>query len=170
MNNQPHRRHHWFIALTVGCVASWLAGPAALSQDVTSPVFVASLAYSSVTPWEEFHGRSDRSMPTLHRKPQDADAWNRFDAEYRPPVKNPSAIKSRIETAKFGLDTTVFAVDRFARSIREHADFEYVQGNFHRTPAKVRDGLLNNPRVKLDLDLTHGKPYLGVRFVIPLGR
>jgi hypothetical protein len=28
---------------------------------------------------------------------------------------------------------------------------------------------LDNPQVKLDLDLTHGRPYLGARVVIPFG-
>jgi hypothetical protein len=113
--------------------------------------------------------RTDWAIPVLHRKPTDADAWDKFEAEYRPEPRSPSPVKRSIETAKYGLDTTLFGIDRFVRSIRDHADFEFEQGSFRRTRANSHGGLLDNPRVKLDLDMLRSKPYLGVRVVIPFG-
>jgi hypothetical protein len=113
--------------------------------------------------------RTDWPMPGLHRKPTDADAWEKFEAEYRPEPRSSSPAKRPIETAKYGLDVTVFALDRFVKSIRNNADFEFDQGSLCRTRANSRGGLLDNPRVKLDLDLTRGRPYLGARVVIPFG-
>lgn len=113
--------------------------------------------------------RPDRPVPALHRAPTDADAWDKFEGEYRPEPRSPSPVKRQIETAKYGLDTTAFAVDRFVKSIRDHADFEFDQGSFRHTRANSRGRFLDNPQVKLDLDLTHGRPYLGARVVIPFG-
>ena len=95
--------------------------------------------------------------------------WEKFDSEFRPEHPSQSPIKRQIETAKFGLDTTVFAVDNFVKSIREHADFSFDRGRLQRTPVTSLGKSRNNPRVKLDLDLTHGKPFAGLRVVIPFG-
>ena len=37
------------------------------------------------------------------------------------------------------------------------------------TRTDSRDGVLANPRVKLDLDTTACKPYIGARVVFPFG-
>ena len=113
--------------------------------------------------------RIEWPLPALHGKPTDIEAWEKFDSEFRPAHRSPSPVKRQIETAKYGLDTTTFAVNRFVKSIRDHADFEFDQGHMRRTRANSRGGFLDNPRVKLDLDFTHDKPYAGVRLVIPFG-
>ena len=177
-------RGHWrsTISGTVACVSCWSAVPSATAEKSESPSLMAFLSVSTIAaqpPRSDISERADRPMlaerefqPIMlsHRKPTDAEAWERFEAEYSPPQKSPSPIKRQIETAKYGLDTTVFAVDRFVKSIRDHADFEFDQGNLHRTRANSRGGFLDNPRVKLDLDLwQRGKPYMGVRVIIPFG-
>jgi hypothetical protein len=174
---------HWrsTISGTVACVSCWSAVPSATAQKSESPRLIAFLSISTI-PAESIRSniseRTDRqalterdrqAMLMPHRKPTDAEAWERFDAEYKPPQKNPSPVKHQIETAKYGLDVTVFAVDRFVKSIANHADFEFNQGRLRRTPANPLGRFQDNPRVKLDLDLTHGKPYLGARVVIPFG-
>ena len=107
-------------------------------------------------------------MPS--RKPTDAEAWEQFEAEYSPPHKSPSHIKRQIETAKYGLDAAVFAVDRFAKNVQSQADFSFDQGSLRRTRTLSLEEPRNSPRVKLDLDMWQGsKPYLGVRLIIPIG-
>ena len=113
--------------------------------------------------------RTDSRLPVLQDRPTDIEVWEKFESEFRPKQRSPSLVKRQIETAKYGLDTTVLAVDRFVKSIRDHADFEFDQGRLRRTRANSPEGFLHNPRVKLDLDFTHGKPYAGVRVVIPFG-
>jgi hypothetical protein len=173
--DSKHRiRTHWRAALTVtvGCVAGWSAVPFATAQESELPVFVASLSVSTMQPefiLKSVRVRPDQPIPVLHRKPTDIDAWVKFEEEYRPSPRSPSPVKRQIETAKYGLDVSVFAVDRFVKSIRDHADFEFDQGSFRRTRTNSRGRFSDNPRVKLDIDLTHGRPYLGARVVVPFG-
>ncbi len=176
-------RWHSILTVTVACVACWLAAPSAPAQKSESLMVMASLSVSTIQPdfilnkvraqpdrpTPQIIERSDWPLPVLHGKPTDAEAWEKFEAEYEPQRPSPSLIKRQIETAKYGLDTTVFAVDRFVKSIRDHADFEFDHGNVHRTHAKSSVAFLDNPRVKLDLDMLRAKPYVGVRIVIPFG-
>ena len=176
-------RWHSILTVTVACVASWSAAPSAPAQKSESPMVVASLSVSTIPPEFSLNrvrerpdppapriaGRADWQLPAPRRPKTDMEAWEKFEAEYRPEPRSPSPVKRQIETAKYGLDTTVFAVDRFVKSIRDHADFEFAQGGLRRTRANSCGGFLDNPRVKLDLDMTHGPPYLGARVVIPFG-
>jgi hypothetical protein len=167
-------RIHRFLAVmvTAGCVVWWPAVLPASAQEFAPPIFVASLSVAAIPPEVILHSvreRPDRPIPVLHRKTTDANAWDKFEAEYRPEPRGTSSVISQIETAKYGLDSTAFAVDRFVKSIRNHADFEFDQGSFRRTRPNPRGGILDNPRIKLDLDLTHGKPYIGARLVFPFG-
>ncbi len=176
-------RSHWrsTISGTVACVSCWSAVPSATAQQPESPFLMASL---SVSPIAAASIRSNISERTGHqvlaerefqsilmpRLPTDAEAWERFEAEYSPPQKSPSLIKRQIETAKYGLDTAVFAVDRFTKNVENQADFSFNQGGLRRTRAIPLEGPRNNPRVKLDLDMWQGsRPYVGVRLIIPFG-
>ncbi len=114
--------------------------------------------------------REFQPMLVPQRKPTDTEAWERFEAEYSPPQKSPSSVKRQIQAAKYGLDTAVFAVDRFVKNVENQADFSFDQGSLHRTRATSLGGLRNGLRVKLDLDTGQGsKPYVGVRIIIPFG-
>jgi hypothetical protein len=106
-----------------------------------------------------------------NRKPTSAEAWERFETEYSPPQKSPSPIKHQIETAKYGLDTAVFAFDRFFKNVENQADFSLDQGSLRRTREIPFTETLKNPRVKLDLEMGQSaRPYAGVRIIIPFGR
>jgi hypothetical protein len=114
--------------------------------------------------------REFQPMLRPQRQPTDTEAWERFEAEYKPPQKSLSPIKWQIETAKYGLDTAVFAVDRFVKNVENQADFSFDRGSLRRTRAASSGELLGNPRVKLDLDMWQGsQPYVGVQVIIPFG-
>ena len=177
-------RSHWCSTLTVvvGCVIWWSAAPTVPAEESAPPVFIAAL---SVTPPPEFILERVRELPdrpvpraitrptppapVLHHKPTDAEAWERFETEYRLTSNSPLLGKHQLEIAKYGLDATVFAVDRFVKGIRDHADFEFGQNGFRHTRANSRGGFLGNPRVMLDLDMLSARPYVGARLVIPFG-
>jgi hypothetical protein len=100
--------------------------------------------------------RTDRQVPAerelqpmlmSHRLPTDAEAWERFEAEYSPPHKSSSPVKRQIETAKYGLDTAVFAVDRFVKNVQSRADFSFDQGSLRRTRAISLGGSRGTARV-----------------------
>ena len=175
---------HWrsTITGTVACVSCWSAVPSATAQQSESPFLMASLSISTI-PAGSIHSniseridrqaltdREPRPILVASRKPTDAEAWESFEAEYSPPQKSPSLIKRQIETAKYGLDTAVFAVDRFTKNVQNQADFSFDQGSLRRTRAISLRAARTSPRLKLDLDMWQGgKPYLGVRLIIPIG-
>ena len=178
-------RPHWrsTISGTVACVSCWSAVPAATAQQPETPSLVAFLSMSPIPAESNRSNINERTdhrqalterelQPILvpHRKPTDTEAWDRFEAEYSPPQKSPSSIKRQIETAKYGLDTALFAVDRFTKNIKNQADFSFDQGSLRRTRATSYGESRNNLRVKLDLSMWQGgKPYMGVRIIIPFG-
>jgi hypothetical protein len=114
--------------------------------------------------------RESQPMLLSNRKATSSEAWERFEADYSPPQKS-SPVKRQIESAKFGLDTAVFAVDRFLKNVESQADFSLDRGSLHRTRATTFAEALKNPRVKLDLEMGQSvRPYAGVRIIIPFGR
>jgi len=175
---------HWrsTISGTVACVSCWSAVPSATAQKSESPSLVAFLSVSTI-PAEFIRSniseRIDRQALTEgdrqrilmpHRKPTDDEVWEKFESEFRPAQRSSSPVKREIETAKYGLDTTLFAVDRFVKSIANQADFSLDQGSLRRTRATSLGGSRDNLRVKLDLNMWQGsKPYVGARIVIPFG-
>ena len=136
--------HDWRSTLTVTLAALVCCSgvPSAPAQNSEPPTVMASLSVSRIQPEffptgvrEPTNGpaprtadRTDWPVITLNRPPTDAEAWEKFDSEFRPEYRSTSPVKRQIETVKFGLDTTVFAVDRFVKSIRDHADFNFDQG------------------------------------------
>ena len=115
--------------------------------------------------------RASESALISDHKPTSAEAWERFEADYSPTRKSPSSIKCGIESAKYGLDTAVFAVDRFFKNVENQADFSFDRGSMHRTRETSLGELLRNPRVKLDLNLgDSARPYIGMRIIIPFGK
>jgi hypothetical protein len=143
-----------------------------MASLTVSPITAASIRsnISERTGHQVLAEREIQPMLMSHRKPTDAEAWEGFETEYSPPQKSPSPIKRQIETAKYGLDTAVFAVDRFVKNVQSQADFSFEQGSLHRTPAVSLEAPRSSPRVKLDLEMWQGsKPYVGVRLIIPFG-
>lgn len=144
---------------------------ASLSVSTIQPeFFLTSVCEVPDHPAPRVTERTDWPLPVLHGKPTDTEAWEKFESEFRPEQRSPSLVKRQIETAKYGLDTSVFAVDRFVKSVANHADFNFDQGHLRRTPVASLGRSQNGPRVKLDLDMWQGgKPYMGVRIIIPVG-
>lgn len=174
---------HSTISGTVVCLSCWSAVPTARAQQSESPSLMASLSVPTTTAASSRTNSSERAdyqaltvrerQPILmsDRKPTSDEAWERFEADYSPSRKSLSPIKCRIESVKYGLDTAVFAVDRFMKNVESQADFSLDRGGLHRTQATTPGELLGNPRVKLDLEMWRGTaPYVGVRIVIPFGK
>jgi hypothetical protein len=144
---------------------------ASLSVSAIQPAFfLGSVSQRTDRQTPRVLERADWLLRAPQRAPTDNEAWEKFESEFRPEQRSPSPVKRQIETAKYALDTTVFAVDRFVKSIRDHADFNFDQGRLQRTRTTNLEGLQDSLRVKLDLDMTHGKPYAGARVVVPFGK
>ncbi len=118
-----------------------------------------------------FDERDVRLAPLQGPPPTDSEDWERFESEYAPLGDATSPFKQEIESAKYDLDTIVFAVDHLAKSIENHVDFGFDQGTLRPTREISPRDSHNNPRVKLDLNIGEdNKPcYAGVRLIIPFG-
>ncbi len=114
--------------------------------------------------------REAQPVQMSDRKLTSDEAWARFENDYSPTQKS-SAIKRPIENVKYGLDTCVFAVDRFFKNVQNQADFSLDRGSLRHTREIPLTELLKNPRVKLDIDMGQSaRPYVGVRLIIPFGK
>ena len=175
-------RRPWGASLTVmSCLVGW---PVSVipAPESTVPVFVIALAVVPV-PSEFLQERSrgldwpkrpelpraDLTPLVLHREPTDTEVWEHFEAEYRLPNRSPEFVRRQVENAKYGLDKAALSMDRFVRNFRDAASFEFAQSTVRRARANGPGVFLDNPRLRLDLDMAHGKPYVGARLVIPFG-
>jgi len=175
-------RHPWGASLAVvSCLVGW---PVSVipAPESAAPVFVIALAVVPLPSELLLAGSRDHDWPkrpelphtdlaplVRHREPTDTEVWEHFEAEYRLPNRSPEFVRRQVENAKYGLDKAAFSVDRFVKYFRNNADFDFAQGNVRRTRANGHGGYLDNPRLRLDLDMAHGKPYVGARLVIPFG-
>ena len=178
--------HFWMargLQFELGCLLCWFAPSSFAGQESESNLVVASLSMATapLQPCGEYQRKPSERWAIQLTEPRtvvlieprraltDAEAWKNFDRDYRPERRNPSPVKHQIEVAKYGLDTTIFAVYRFVKSIRDHADYSFEEGHLRPSMLNTRGGFLANPRVKLDIDMTHGKAFIGARVVIPFG-
>jgi hypothetical protein len=176
----------------IACVVFWMILASVRAQD-SPPALVASLSASTTQTEFFLSNASDRTAPTSmrtlatgtrrivakERANTDDEAWSQFEAEYRPQSSIGSPIKHQIESAKYGLDCAVFAFRRLSRSIDGAVRFKLDRGRVQRVSADsvpVRryssnplTSVLEDAYVKLDVQMPPNKPYVGVRFVIPLG-
>ena len=115
----------------------------------------------------------------LRRKHTSADRWEKFETEFGITEREPSLVLGTVQTAKYNLDTFLFVVDDFTRNLSDSLQFEYDEGKLRRVstlgerPRRDSSGpmmsLVENARLGLDLNMTGGKPYVGVKVTVPLG-
>ena len=103
--------------------------------------------------------------------------WEKFEAEFGIQQENPSPILNTIEQAKYRLDSVAFGISYFLDTAEQALELEYRRGTVRRTRSffdepplgHARRGAFDETRLKFDLNLTFGKPYVGARLVIPIG-
>jgi len=113
------------------------------------------------------------------RKTTSIDRWEKFEAEFGIAEKEPSLVLGTMRTAKYNLDTFLFTVDDFARNLSDSLQFEYDDGRlYHVSDLRERSrrkssnppaGVAENARFGLDVTMSGGKPYVGLKLVVPLG-
>jgi hypothetical protein len=113
------------------------------------------------------------------RPPKTKSRWDRFDAEFGIQNQRTTAVTEPIARVKYGADVVLFSLDALVNTIEDAMELRYSHGRIRRAAAAHNDpddGLtrltgpltLEDARLKFDLELTSGKPYLGVRLVIPM--
>jgi hypothetical protein len=114
------------------------------------------------------------ARPTMHTR------WQRFDAEFGIRSEQQSVVLASVRHVKYTMDLAVFSLKTFSDTIEEAVELRYRDGHIRRAasldddpPSRPRraDGpiVLEDARLKFDLELTRGRPYVGVRLVFPFG-
>ncbi len=125
------------------------------------------------------------TLTTARRqKLSEGQRWVNFENEFGVQDRSESWVLSGIQSAKYQLDKTVFALDVLVENVERAIQLEYdvARGNVQvggapkpRGPARTysdpwRD-VWENARVKsdVDLDVFSGRAWVGLRLVFPIG-
>jgi len=109
------------------------------------------------------------------------ERWEKFEAEFGVTNKNSSATMGTVESAKYQLDKSTFALQEFVNSVTSSLSFDYGMSDLTgckpssttapppRNANPILD-CLGNARFKSDINLTLASPpFVGVRLVMPIG-
>lgn len=122
---------------------------------------------------------ADSSLQSPHRALTSGARWEKFEAEFGLREKNPSMVMGSVESAKYTLDRTTFAVTDF---IEQTLKFDYQLSTLGHssTPSSSAQRVYSDPildawqnaRFKSDVNMNAatGGPYFGVRLELPLGK
>jgi hypothetical protein len=126
---------------------------------------------------------ASRAMKEPKQKLTRGERWEKFEDEYGIHQKNPSLVKGSLESAKYRLDKTTFAVNEFVQDVEDALSFDYELRSLGRE-ARAEDSprsaapssipfwdSVENARLKsdIDLDVPRGRAFVGVRLVLPIG-
>lgn len=107
------------------------------------------------------------------------DPWEKFETEFGIAQPERSLVAQSIQMAEYNMDRLRFTANEMVRNLSSVTQFELDNGRISRvSTARLR--LLDDPygpskyipekfSVGLDVNMTHGGPYLGIAFVVPLG-
>lgn len=124
--------------MELGCLLCWFATAAVTAQQSESAPLVASLL-APTAPSEIFRTnlrapidplairlteRLDGGLIAPRRALTAGEAWEKFEADYRPQQPSSSLVKRQLESAKYQLDTAAFGFDRFVRNIEDNSLFK----------------------------------------------
>jgi hypothetical protein len=116
---------------------------------------------------------------------RDRRRWEQFETEFGLGEPSISPFLARLESAKYRLDKTVFAVDDLVESVENAFEFEYRfrSGRWHgrsdarATASAVRTthgpawDMLQDARLRsdIDIDVFKSEAFIGLRLIIPIG-
>lgn len=126
---------------------------------------------------------ANRAMQEPKRELTRGERWEKFEADFGIRKKDPSLVKGSIESAKYRLDKTVFALSEFVQGVEDAFSFDYELRTLSRGAGTNKStraassspiplwNIVENARLKsdIDLDLTGGRAFVGVRLVLPIG-
>jgi hypothetical protein len=120
------------------------------------------------------------------RQLTEGELWERFEAEFAPVETDAGLVQGTLQTAKYQLDRTVFALNQFIENVEDALKFEYELRNLggrgsgsgassRRSSQRVSSGnplldALDNARLRSDVDLSlSGRAFVGIKLEIPFG-
>jgi hypothetical protein len=107
------------------------------------------------------------------------DRWEKFETEFGIAEPEHSPVFRSVQAAKYNLDRLVFAASEFSRNLSDVTDFELDHGRLYHVsaagtqvweePSSSSAPIPRNVHLGLDVNVAQGKPYVGVKLVIPFG-
>jgi hypothetical protein len=173
--------------------------PAALFAQVQETSWRPLIEYVTASPSREpGHGTNsgsrdqdasvttnDAAVPNVQapRKPSTSgERWEKFDAEFGSPFKDPSLIKGSMESAKYRLDRTLFGMQELVQDVQNAVSFDYELRSLSHSSSSTNRltassvpiplwDTLEKARFQSDIDLNMaaGRAFVGVRLVLPVG-
>jgi hypothetical protein len=179
------------------CLAALFAGEAAHAQEAKRPLLVEhvplsvlagpsastnSVATGGITGSVDGEAAT-RAMKEPKQELTRGERWEKFETEFGVREKDPSLIKGSIESAKYQLDKTTFALNEFVQNVEDTFSFDYGlrtlgRGDNTNESSRVASSspiplwnAIENARFKsdIDLDVPRGRAFVGVRLVLPIG-
>ena len=198
MHTIPQTSHRW-VRVAAG-VAGLFATTTLSAQESKQPLLVeyvplsalvetpGSMSTNLATGTASRAGSLDaeaarRAMKEPHRDLTQGERWEKFEVEYGILQKNSSLVKSSLESAKYRLDKTTFAVNEFVHGVQDAFSFDYElrslgRGTHTNESTRIASSssiplwdAVENARLKsdIDLDVPGGRAFVGVRLVLPIG-
>jgi len=124
---------------------------------------------------------SQRIMKDAPRQMTVGERWEQFEAEFGIQQRNSSFVKGNIESAKYNVDKTLFAMQELVDNIENILRFEYElqelsaplqnEQEFKRKQSNFLLRTLESGSIKSDVKLNvfSGDAFVGVRLVLPIG-
>jgi len=172
------------LKLGMAGLLGWGTTGVGIAQDNDAPLLFAALSITTeaVPDWRraareatnarsvQITERANWQIKEPRRALTEAEAWNRFEAEYRPAHRSLSPIKRQLESGKYALDIITYRYDRIIRDLDRHLQFTLAPGEPRQAARPTANTQwLGNVRLKLDVKPQIGQPYLGVRLIVRFG-
>lgn len=168
------------ITVVIGAAVIRAASPSLTAPEPASPVLTIAppgLAATAKLAAEFRIAPRDRAAAVLLVTRPREKGWREFEAEYGITEPHPSRFLGAIQLAKYTLDEATFGADQFLKTLSRALEIEYrssgwkyaPQASEEKSSRQVRSPF-ENTKLKFDIALQNGSPYLGVRVIVPFGR
>ena len=191
MTQGPGKRGWGLWLLVFAWAVSRSSTPCSGGQPSQSAPLVASLSAAPIQSELLLRRVPERVVPTAARMadavnwraitagraPTDEEIRQKFEEEYQPLYQSRSAVKHQLETAKYHLDEAVFTLSQWSKNLDDVTEFKLGSTGLRRAsssasahhPRRSVAHPLENASVKFDVQVFPKSPYIGVRFIIPIG-
>ena len=159
-----------------------------LAEHVPSSVLIEAFTPTNSTGGSKIMSAVDGEtaycyMQEPSRERTAGDRWEQFETEFGIGRRSPSLVKGSIESAKYHLDKTVFALNEFVQKMEDRLSFDSELRSLGRTASPSESSradsfstiplwdTVGTAHVKsdIDLDAAAGRAFVGVRLVLPIG-
>jgi hypothetical protein len=121
-------------------------------------------------------------VQSLSKPSTSGERWEKFETEFGIGKKDPSMIKASMESAKYRLDRSLFGMQEFVHDVQTAVSFDCELRTLGHMSSSTRHPVASSVPIPwwdtmekarfqsdIDLNMTGGRAFVGVRLVLPLG-